>query len=237
PADTFPDQQAEVVVVDVQQARDQFPADAYAEFNFATIADGYGVSESDFEYLIGLSRSGYSDVTAITGNYDPTAIIDHLGVSDDNVETDHGYQIIAGETAIGESAIIIGSDYDMLVNVRNGETASLGTTDDWRDLLVAISDGALVSFQQGDALSEDGQSPLDGDVESSAIEIDSAGGSRARTTMHLMFDSETRAQEVLDNNRQAIIDGATEDNGGSLERIEREGKRIVIVIETETFDF
>lgn len=124
------------------------------------------------------------------------------------------------------------------MDVQTGETASLGTTDDdWRDLLGAISDGTLVSFQEGDALSEDGQSPLDADVERSAIEIDSAGGTRARFTMHLLLDSETRAQEVLDNNRQAIIDGATEDNGGSLERIEREGKRIVIVFETETFDF
>ena len=238
PADVFPDEQAEITALDVQTAREQYPADAYAEFGFSDIATAYGVSESDFEDFIILSLGVEDEILAITGSYDPESVVEHLGVADDRLQTVGDYKIVDSDLAIGQSVLIIGSSYEMLLDARAGDTPTLGETDDtWRDLLGAISDGTLVSVQDGNGLADDGQSPLDADVECSGLELNSAGGQRALIRAHLMFDSEDRAQEVLDNNRQDIIDSATDETDGSLEQVERDGARIVVTIETETFNF
>jgi len=238
PADVFPDEQAEITALDVQTARDQYPADAYAEFSFSDIAAAYGVSELDFENFIILSLGVEDEIVAITGTYDPESVVEHLGVEDDRLETVGEYTVVDSDLAIGQSALIIGSRYEMFLDAHAGDTPTLGETDDtWRDLLWAVSDGTLVSVQDGNGLADDGQPMLDADVECSGLELNSAGGQRAQITAHLMFNSEDRAQDVLDNNRQDIIDGATDDTDGSVEQVERDGSRIVVTIETETFNF
>lgn len=236
PADAFPDPDAELFVLDIQRAREEFPEQSYDEFGMSDVADVYGVAESDMAYLVGLER-GTGSISAVTGDFDSEAMVDTLGVPDDRIETVRGYQVVDGEIALGDSAILIGQDYEEFIDARTGETPSLGTTDDdWRELLVASGDGTLVGIQDG-SISDDGQSPLETDVTRSAVEIDSAGGQQARLTAHFMFDSEDRAGEVLEDNRQDIIGEARREGDDSIQSVEREGKRVVVVIRTDTFDF
>jgi len=233
PVDMLSNPDAQVVGLDIQRARREFPESEYTAFRIPDISDAYGIPESEMAHLVGI-RGGASEISAFTGTFDPAAVVESLGVPDSDVEPVRGYRVLDGQIAVGESIIVIGEDFRRFLDAGTGEVPSLATVEGgWRELLLAAGDGTLVGLRQG---VENFDFPAAEEVQRTAIEIDAAGDGRARLTAHLQFASEQRASEVLDSNRSALV-GDSESGGGSLRSIETEGRRIVAVVDTGSFDF
>lgn len=221
---------AETFALDVQAARAEFPQAAYESFEISDLADRLGIEQSDIDYFAGTDGSGDSGFVFLTGTFEQDEIRSNFGVSESDTESYRGYTVADG-WAWGPDAIIT-SNYQTVLDTRFGDTQAIGAASaDWQTLLSVVSAGTLSSVQSGSVVDS-----LSVSVPRSGLAIDAASDGGAIITAHLMFDSERKAMDVLDNNEDEIRGGAANDEE-TLESLEQQGKRLVVTISSDTFDF
>ena len=230
PSDPVVSGGAETFALDVQTARAEFPQAAYEGFDIPDIADRLGIEQSDIDYFAGTDGSGDSEFVFLTGTFEQDEIRSNFGVSESDTESYRGYTVADG-WAWGPDAIIT-SNYRTVLDTRFGDTQAIGAAGtDWGTLLSVVSAGTLSSVQSGSFTDS-----LSVSVPRSGIAIDAASGGGATITAHLLFDSEREAIDALENNEDEVREGAANDEE-TLESLEQQGKRLVVTISSDTFDF
>lgn len=231
PAEPVASGTANALALDIRKARSEYPQSAYEELQIPRLAEVYGIDQSDMDYFCGRSPPVGDGVWVLTGTFDPAAVLSNLGVDESETGSYRGYSVIE-ELAIGPEALVV-SDYRRTLDTRFGDTTGLEAAGpDWELLLSAVSDGTLVNVQTG--FFED--TTLSFSVRASGLEINAARSGGASIVAHLLFASEDRAVEVLENNEGEIrADAVGED--GDVESLERRGRRLVMRVETDTFEF
>lgn len=233
PEDGMRNEGDSLFALDIETARQEFPEDVYADFDLTQFESGFGISQSDMTHFIGI-QGETSRVTAILGSFDPQSILDHLDVSDEQVEESGDYSVVNGNIAIGEGAILNGEDYETFVDAKAGTTASIGTEEeDWTILLDAVG-GATLSAMANGSLNEESSLPFD--VHRAAVGVDAADDGGAVSTGHYLFETEDEAAATLDEHQQAIVDDVKGETEGTVERVEQQGRRIVVVFNADEFD-
>jgi len=230
PSDPVISGTAETLALDVQTARAEFPQAAYESFGVSEIAEPLGIDQSDIDYFAGTEQADDSGSAFLTGTFDPDAIRSNLGVSESEVGSYRGYSVSDG-FAWGPDAIVT-SNYEAVLDTLSGATESLGEAgSDWETLISVVNSGAVSTVQSGSIIES-----LPATVPRSGLTVDAASDGGAIITVHLMFDSERKAMDVLENNEDAIRSGAAEDEE-TLESLEQQGKRLVITFSSDTFEF
>ncbi|MDS0260160.1 hypothetical protein NDI56_12215 [Haloarcula sp. S1CR25-12] len=230
PSDPVVSGTAETFALDVQGARAEFPQAEYERYEIQDIADTFGIEQSDIDYLGGMERSDDSGLVFLTGTFDQDEIRSNLGVSESDTESYQGSTVYDG-LAWGPDAIVT-SNYQTVLDTRFGGTQSIDAAGTgWETLLSVVSSGTLSGVQSGSFVDS-----LSVSVPRSGIAINAASGGGATITAHLMFDSESRAAEVFENNEDEIRADAP-DADQTLESLEQQGKRIVFTVSSDTFEF
>lgn len=225
---------AEVLMLDTNRAKSELPAQTYEQFQVGQIAAALGVEESDIDRLTGVEESETESSIVLTGSYTPSEILDTLEVSDSELTTYEGYQIIDEQQfAIGTEAILISSNYETLIDTNAGSRPYLGQDDaDWNRLLTSIQDATLAVATPG-TVGDDSSIEAD----KSGVTIDAADGGGARITIFVHYGSESAAEEAMNTTREEFVSGATGDSDVDIDRFERQGTRIIIEGTTPNFDF
>ena len=238
PATTFDNSDASIFALDVRTARQDFPREQYEAFRIPDLADVYGVDEANIDYFVGIERPDGKSPAVLTGDFDQQAILDHMDISDDRTETVQSFEVIDGDLAVSDEGVINGQGYAELIDAKTGRTAALGTTDDeWEELLVAVSDGAFVTVTEG-TMSGESESDIDADVHKSGVMVEVTDSGGMRLTAHLLFASTSRAEATLEEYDQEIINEVRGDNPDhEVQSLEVEGRRVVLVLESDTFEF
>ncbi len=237
PADMFVTEGATAFALDIQTAREDFPQESYEGFQIQRFADLTGADEADMEFFFGTEIRSEEGVTAISGNFDKEAILDHMDATDEQTETVQGYEVIGGDFAVGDDAFIVGTEYQRFIEARHGTADSLGSTDSgWEELLVAVADGAFVTVSEG-LLGEDSDPDLKAAVNKSGLEVIPPDSGGMRVIAHLLFDTAADAESALEEHEQTIIDEVRGDNTDQEVRsIETDGRRVVLTLESDTFE-
>lgn len=232
PAASVTSESVPAFALDIQKARSELPQATYEEFSLPQIVDLYGLDPSDMGYLGGTDPDVGDGIDFLTGAFDEADIRSNLDISASEADSYRGYTVV-DDLAFGDEAII-SSNHRTALDTRYGSSTGLDAAgENWTALLSTVGDGTLVGVQ---AESFIGDSSLSFSVPRSGLEIDADGNGGAILTGHLMFDSERRAETVLDDYERQIRDKATAP-AESLQRLEQEGTRIVLTLQTDSFDF
>ena len=233
PSELVVDTDAEVLMLDTDRAKAELPAETYSQFQIGQIAGLLGVEESSIDRMAGVQRGEDDSNLVLTGSYNPSQIIDELEVSDSETETYEGYQVVGGQFVIGDSAILVASEYETLIDTHAGQKPYLGANDaDWNQLMTSIQDATLGVATYG-TVGDDSSIEAD----KSGVTIDAAEGSGAKITIFVHFDSEAAAEEAMGTARDEFVSGAAGSSDVDIERFERQGSRIIVEGTTPNFDF
>jgi len=225
---------AEVLMLDTNRAQSELPTQTYEQFQISQIASALGVSESDIDRLAGVQRTEARSDIVLTGSYTPAEILESLEVSDSDVTTYEGYEVIESQQfAIGSDAIVLSQNYETLIDTHAGSNPYLGQDDaDWNQLLTSIQ-GATLAVATSGTIGDDSSIQAD----KSGVTVDAAEGSGARIAIYVHFGSESAAEEAMNTAREEFVSGATGDSDVDIDRFERKGSRIIIEGTTPNFDF
>ena len=230
PANLLGSDGSDVVAVDAQQVRSEFPSSSTWYGSIDQFSDSYGVDVADMMDMLQLDGGGNS-VRVVTGTFDPGSVRSHLGFSASDTDSYRDFTVIDDSVAVGESAIVQGQ-YRTVLDTRFGSTAALGTTDDWTPLLSTLTDEGVATAQPG----------YDGDASFSTDPLRYGYGISAGTdggsvfTAQYLFASESQASTVYDRD-QETLSRQFGSNGRTVQRLEQQGRRIVVATEQDTFDF
>jgi hypothetical protein len=225
---------AEVLMLDTNRAKSELPAQTYEQFQITQIASALGVEESNIDRLTGVQRGDDDNDVVLTGSYTPSEILEALEVSDSEVSSYQGYQIIEGQQfAIGTDAILLSQNYETLIDTHAGARPYLGQDDaDWNQLLTSIQDATLAVATPG-TVGDDSSIQAD----KSGVTVDAAEGSGARIAIYVHFGSESDAEAAMETAREEFVDNATGNSDVDIQRFERQGSRIIVEGTTPNFDF
>lgn len=231
PASPVTSGSANGLALDIQRARSEYPQSAYEEFDISQIAEVYGIDQSDMDYFCGRTPPVGDGVWVLTGSFEPSDVLSTLGVDESETDAYRGYDIVE-DIAIGPEALLV-NDSRRTLDTRFGGSAGLDdASQDWRALLSAVGDGTLTGVETGFFT----DASLSFSMLASGIEVNaSETGDGAVLVAHLLFPSESRAEEVLANYEQEIRTAATDENE-SLESFEQRGQRLVLTLERPSFD-
>lgn len=219
-----------VIHVDVQEVAANWPAEAQEEFDIDEMSTELGIDERNLDGMVIIEEGrgmGASEQVVLTGSFDPDEIIEGLGIPEDFIDDDaeyEGYQILMGEFAVGDDAIILSSEYETLIDAHNGEAELITDVDEeWESALDNVA-GAGIS---GVALESDEDAELMG------FAMDVSNGDVA-VTIYGHFEDEAAAEDGRDE-IEAEAEEDFVDEEGEIESIEVDGN--VVILEATIYDF
>lgn len=221
-----------IVRADVQRVLSEFPDDVQKDLNVDRMAASHGIPREDIREMLAVAVNGNAQHIVLTGSFDPDAVVESKpGVDPEDTSEYEGYTVITERLLASPSAVVISTDYETLVDVERGEAPYLGQHDEeWDRLLSDLAGGTLIGAFEVARSTTSGPSP-----ERIGTAIDSAGGDRAELTGYYEFSSATDAEEYLE--KEQDLASELGDESAEVRSVERDGNRVIVEIETETFDF
>lgn len=241
PAGTVTDETT-LTVVDTDRMRREMP-DRYTETPASGLADVFGFDEAEMDHAIDLSdaSTGENIFDVVTGEFDREEMFDHLSLSDSDTESYREFEFIETDDSIGafgESSFVVGpqrTTVERVVDTRAGDVDSIGERDeDWNRLFQSVDEVAMGVMASGSGAVGP---PAPFDVKTIAVLFDAAEGEQILMTGRYVFESAERAETVLADQRDAVLEHFQGETEGTVRNVRQEGNRIVVTMVTDDVSF
>lgn len=239
PADALTGE-ASLFGLDTDRMRETFP-EQYSGMAASGLSESWGFEQSDMDHLVGIqSPDATQSLEVLIGSFDPDALPEDQSVADSNIETYEGFDFVEEEkediaVALDDSTLVFapgGDGVRRAIDARLGGMGSIADSEDWRRLLeegAGSISTSLTSGTFGYASSFE--------VDRQMLTLSTLGEGRVETGVWYLFESETRAEETLKVNREEMTDHARGRASGTVESVERDGRTVVVRIESEGYPF
>ncbi|MBX0286694.1 hypothetical protein [Haloarcula salinisoli] len=230
PAEPVTSGEHELLSIDTQRVREEFPDLADDEWDLSELADELGVAEDDISHLVGLMDDSEYEVSVLTGSFDAETIRSNNDFWWFQMDSYQGYTTVDSEMAFGDGVSILG-EYEPVLDRRVGETPPLGENDeDWRTFLSTMAGRTIVYATEGTFQSPTGLEPA-----RTGLSVEKVDGT-TEATLAYMFDSESEATDVYEN-RKGRVNAAATGQGGTVQDISLEGKQVIVTIRGNDITF
>lgn len=232
PADELESADSSLFSIDVETAAAAFPTEDVERYAINDTRARYGEETEITREVFVEKSSGYAGPYVYFGSFTDEAVLSYWNKRSSDSEY-RGFSIISDKIGISNDVVIKNQARDCL-DTRYGETAAVGSDDSgWERVLSAAAGSTIVEAQAGD-LFELREGTLGSDVQLSARTIDAISTDTASVNCYLLFDSESTASSVVEDERQPLTADIT-DNGERLVSLEQQGPMVVGTLEGSKF--
>lgn len=218
--------------IDLETAAAAFPEEDIERYGVNDTRTRYG-GETEITREVFVEQSGgYVGPYVYFGSFTEEAVLSYWNKRTPDSEY-RGFSIISGNLGIGENVVIKNRAHYSL-DTKYGETVAVGSAGSgWERLLAATAGSTIIEAQAGD-LFELRESTLQSDVQLSARTIDAISTESASVQCYFLFDSESTASSVLQDERRPLTADIT-DNGETVVSLEQQGPMVVGTLESPKF--
>ncbi|MXR51385.1 hypothetical protein GRX03_07185 [Halovenus sp. WSH3] len=233
--------ETDIIHLDVPSAVAEFPDEAQSNLGIDSLSEQYNVEPSEIQDFITVTDTAENgaQVVIMVAPLNPQELLDTFSVPAEETEQYNGYQVATqgrgSNVALGESALIIAPSPKSFIDADNGNVSTVDDgSGDLKTTIDRVSSATLSGAVSGDEAvtsAELAAEPLRG-----GVGISSADGGNALMEVHILFESASDAETVLDENEDDLIGSIEEDDSTTLVDLSQDGRYVVGKAETENYN-
>jgi hypothetical protein len=217
-------------VVDPETLRTEFPDRVYSQFQVSTLPEAFGFDPSAMDVVVSVGSQSRTVLEVVIGSFDVDEVLTSIGADAENTDEYGGFRMAdEGGLAIGESAIIFGERKASIDTQSGDKTALAQENDDWNRMLRETAGSMVITAEQPPLITT--RKPTF-DVSLIATTFNASDGNQVRAGGYYLFDSESTAGDVLDNQRDALVDHFSGQSDVEVNGVEQRDSLLVIDGET-----
>lgn len=217
----------EIVYVDIPTVQSDFPEEAQTELGMEEFSAQLGIDVDDLDGLLGVETEAGTGGQVLTGSFDASAVLDELGVDEASSEYE-GYDVVMGQFAITDGALVIGTNYESMIDAKDGSVDRLvDSSDQWSDAVDDAAGGAVCGIETAP---EEEWTLL-------AMAIDAGNDGAMEFTGYAHFESASDAEANQDAVRDDAADDMNEEEDVTIESVSVDGPVVVVEATAENFSF
>jgi hypothetical protein len=217
----------EIVYVDIPTVRSDFPDEAQSELGMEEFSTQLGIDVDDLGGLLGVETEAGAGAQVLTGSFDTSDVLDELGIDEGTSEYE-GYEVVMGEFAITDGALVIGSNYEGMIDAKEGSADRLvDSSDQWSDAVDNAASGAVCGVETAP----------DDEWTLLAMAINAGSGGEMEFTGYAHFESASDAEANREAVRDDAADDMNEEEDVTIESVSVDGSVVVVEAVAENFSF
>jgi len=224
------DSSADIVTVDVQGARENFPEQEYQELSIPDLAEALNIPEQEFDTITILSRDFGPEPGVIRGSFSEQDVLSELTDGSSETEEYLGFTIVDDQFGVGDGALLLGEEFRQLIRAQSGEIPSVADSEDWQDLFADMGEWDFF-IGTGGYYDDSG---FEYDLRASAVNIKAVGdGSALFEAVFLFRDAET-AETAFDESESSLREEAQSEENMTYVDATRTERVITLQFETSS---
>lgn len=217
----------ELLYVDIPTIRSDFPEDVQSEFGFEAFSTELGIDVGDFGGLLSVETAATSGIQVLTGSFAASDILDEAEI-DEGSRQYEGYEVLDGQLAIADEVVVIGTNYQRMIDAKSGTADRLvEESEQWSQAVENAAGGAVCGVER-----------TPGETYSlMATTINAGGDGGMEFTGYAHFDSESDAEANQEAVQDSASDDMNEEQGVTIESVSVDGSVVVVEAVAEDISF